>query len=274
MFKLTQLKKLAILGIFMAFNLPAHGTFVIAHRGASGYAPENTLRAVEKAIELNSEYIEIDVHQTKDGQVVAIHDTWVNRTTDGSGKVGNYTFEEISKLDAGSWYGEEFKGEKVPHLKEVLEAIPSTSKLIIEVKDGNWTYPNIEKNIVELVKKYGLEDQVILKSFSKDVLKTFKTLAPDIPRLYVILGSIPWIGVTFDTWFRWGNFFTEINTEFVSYIQVHRYFLTKSFMKKAQDQGLKVIVWDVHKPAHIKSALEMGVDGIETNYPDRVLDLR
>ena len=94
---------------------------VIAHRGAAGYAPENTLAAVKKATELNSDYIEVDVHVSKDGHVIVIHDTSVDRTTNGEGRVNDLTLKQLKKLDAGSWFSKDFKNEKVPTLEEVIQ---------------------------------------------------------------------------------------------------------------------------------------------------------
>ena len=99
----------------------------VAHRGASAYAPENTIAAYDKAVKMKADYIEIDVQRSKDGELVLIHDTTVDRTTDGSGKVGDFTFEELRSLDAGSWKGEQFAGEQIPTFDEIL--IVTTGKL-------------------------------------------------------------------------------------------------------------------------------------------------
>jgi glycerophosphoryl diester phosphodiesterase len=119
---------------------------IIAHRGASGSAPENTLAAIELAIANKADMIEIDIHQTKDGKLVVIHDDKLDRTTTGKGKINELTLEEIKKHDAGSWFNTSFSNEKVPELKEVLELINGKCKLLIEIKGKPSDYSGLEKN--------------------------------------------------------------------------------------------------------------------------------
>lgn len=120
----------------------------IAHRGASGHAPENTMAAFEKAFEMKADYIEIDVQMTKDGELIAIHDTTVNRTTNGTGSVGDYTLEEIQQLDAGSWFGQEFVGERIPTFEEIIDTYRGKIGLLIELKSPE-LYPGVEEKVAE-----------------------------------------------------------------------------------------------------------------------------
>lgn len=106
----------------------------VAHRGASAYAPENTIAAYDKAVKMKADYIEIDVQRSKDGELVLIHDTTVDRTTDGSGKVGDFTFEELRSLDAGSWKGEQFAGEQIPTFDEILDRYHGKIGILVELK--------------------------------------------------------------------------------------------------------------------------------------------
>jgi glycerophosphoryl diester phosphodiesterase len=241
---------------------------LVAHRGASGYAPENTLPALRKAIELGANYLEIDVHQSKDNHVVAIHDFDVDRTTDGSGDVKDLTIDEIKELDAGSWFNPKFAGTKIPTLQEVIDILNENVKLIIEVKGGSEEYPGIEENIVSIVKQNRIESQVIFKSFNLEVLELFKKLAPEIPRLYVFVLHFSELNLTLDKWID----FTDIydNPADAQYFQAHRWFITESLIEKAHANSIKIIVWNVNTEDEIKSILNLGVDGIETDYPDRV----
>lgn len=118
--------------------------YTIAHRGASGYAPENTFAAFDIAAEMNADFIELDVQLTKDGQIVVIHDDKVDRTTDGSGFVKDFTLKKLQSLDAGSWYGAEFKGERIPLLEEVLKRYHSEIGFLIELK-GHVSQVGLEK---------------------------------------------------------------------------------------------------------------------------------
>jgi glycerophosphoryl diester phosphodiesterase len=240
----------------------------IAHRGAAGYAPENTLASVRKAIKLGAKYIEIDVHMSRDGEVVAIHDNSVDRTSDGKGKVFDFSFAELQELDAGSWFSKRFKDEKIPSLKNVLMEIGNSGTLIIELKHGADRYPNIEKKISELIKKHGMQSRVIVKSFNTKILRTFKELAPELKRLYCTFGGTSWI--TLDNFLRFRDI---LSIEDISYLQVHKFFLSKKLVKRAHEKGIKVVVWDVHDKETMKEFKEMGVDFIETDFPNFVLEI-
>ncbi len=242
---------------------------VIAHRGASGYAPENTILAIQKAIDYGADYIEIDVQLTQDGHVIAIHDDTVDRTTSGKGKVRELNFSEIQILDAGSWFAPEFQSEKVPLLSEILDLDFKNSHLIIEVKNVNNINKGIENKIVELVRNYQLQDQIIYKSFSTEVLERFNNLDPGKKTLYVTIGPVFGLFVI-DDWLRWGSLF---DFKFVDMIQVHRLLISKSIIQKAHQRNLKIIAWDVHSPEDILKMKKLGVDLIETDFPDRVLNL-
>ena len=240
----------------------------IAHRGASAYAPENTISALKKAISLKAKYLEIDVHMTKDGEVVAIHDSTIDRTSNAKGKINNYNLEDLKKLDFGSWFSKDFKSERLPTLKETLELITNDQVLIIEVKYGKNKYKDIEKKIVNLVESTDKQNQVILKSFDQEVLKEFKKLAPNMERLYCTF----WGNNTFtiDNFFRFRGIFSPNNFK---YLQVHKFFLSEDLIKQAHKRGIKVVVWDVHDIETMKKFKKMNVDFIETDNPDYILKL-
>ena len=235
---------------------------VIAHRGAAGNAPENTLAAIEEALRQGAVAIEVDLHQSADGVVVAIHDDTVDRTTNGEGKVGDLTIAQLKALDAGGWFDSKFAGERIPTLEEVLRAVPEETALILEVKGGNGTYPGIESRIIGALRQAGRLN-VILKSFSIEVLAAFERLDPDYGRLYVFSAHIPFLNLIVDDWLRIGNAFDQN----VSWLQKHSSFITEGFVRRAQGRGIQVVAWNVHDPAKMREMIDLRVDAIETDYP-------
>ena len=242
---------------------------IIAHRGASGYAPENTLPALKMALELGANYLEVDVHQSHDQQIMVIHDARVNRTTNGLGQVVDMTLKELKQLDAGSWFDPKFAGTSIPTLEEVLEILTPKTKLIIEIKGRPQQYPHIEKDIVALVRKKQRQEQVIYKSFNHITLQRFQALSPQTARLYVFLLNISPLKFTIDVSLRFGNIYN--NPSNAQLFQAHRWFLSRKQVKKSHAHAIKMIAWHVNTLEEIRAMLLLGVNGIETNYPDRVL---
>ncbi|KUP24054.1 glycerophosphodiester phosphodiesterase family protein [Paenibacillus sp. DMB5] len=167
---------------------PADKVITIAHRGASGYAPENTIPAIELAIEMQADYIELDIHLTKDKIPVVIHDETVNRTTGGRGYVRNLTLEQIKQLDAGTWFNEaypmfareQYAGITIPTLDEVFEMFGDKTRYMIEIKEPG-ANSQIEALLNEAIEKYKLEDAVSVHSFSSASLRKLHALNPEIP---------------------------------------------------------------------------------------------
>lgn len=234
-----------------------------------GYAPENTLSAFRIAMELGANALELDLRQTKDSIPVALHDATVNKTTNGNGNVKNFNFSDLQKLDAGFWFDQKFNGEKIPSLQEVIDLLNDSTILIIELKEGNETYPGFEERVVTLVKENGIESRTILKSFDPNVLRRLREIEPNIPLCYVYALRIPWLGMIIDRGVTFGSIY-NIDAE---YLQPHRFFLSDSFVKDAQSKGFKIISWGVNSTKAIIESLDYDVDGIETNYPDLVLEI-
>lgn len=243
-----------------------HAVCIIAHRGASGSAPENTLAAFTKAVDLGADIIELDVRQTRDTQLVVLHDATVDRTTDGSGRVADLTAAEIRALDAGSWFSLQFARERIPLLADVIEAIPDSVILLIELKDGSDRYPGIEERLVRTIRAKRPEKRVILKSFDDDHLDRLRALAPEIPRLKIIVAQISFLGIIIEHGLRFGS----VLNDSVQYLQHHWFGLSRSFIDDAHLKGYKVFVWDVHDEEKMRDMTNMGVDGIETDYPERL----
>jgi len=226
---------------------------ITAHRGASGWAPENTLAAFKKAIDMGSDYSELDVHLSKDGEVVLLHDSELDRTTDGEGGMWNYTLAELKKLDAGSWFSAEFAGEPLPTLREVIRAVKGKMKLNIEIKiSGN--EPDIAEKVVEIVRAENFIDECMITSFDKAAVVRCKKIAPEI---------------------KTGFIFNEKNTE--DYLNGSWEILSckytvvnQDFVAGARKAGKRIHVWTVNEKDMMKKIIAFGVDGIITNYPDRL----
>lgn len=252
------------MAIFTSTN--SFGVKVIAHRGASGHAPENTIASVKAAIEMSVDFVEIDVHMSTDHEIFVFHDEELERTTNGVGKIKDKDSIYLKSLDAGSWFDSKFKEEKIPTLGDILALDFKNSKLIIEVKNSNNIYAGIEKKIHSIVQESKFQSEVVYKSFSIEVLKRFDELAPTSDKLYVTIG--PLLGfLVIDDWLRFGSIF---DLDFVKYIQVHRHLISKSIIEQARKKEKEIIVWDVHKKEHIKKMIGLGVHFIETDFPDRV----
>jgi glycerophosphoryl diester phosphodiesterase len=156
------------------FLQPRSQPLVIAHRGSSAYAPENTLAAFQLAAEQQADAIELDVDLTRDGHVVVMHDAAIDRTTDGSGYVGDLTLTEIRQADAGAWKDAAFKGERVPLLEEVLEAVGQQLLINVEIKDRSLLGNGLEAQVAALIAKHNLIDRVLISSFNPFSLRRVK----------------------------------------------------------------------------------------------------
>jgi glycerophosphoryl diester phosphodiesterase len=241
-------------------ELLREGTLIYAHRGASGYAPENTMAAFEKAVQLGSNGIECDVQMTKDGHLVICHDEEVDRTTDGKGFIKDFTFKELSALDAGSWFGKEFRGQRVPLLSELLELVKGTGLgLNIEIKSGIVLYPGIEEKVLSEVEAFGLQNKVIISSFNHYSVHEAKRLAPSVK------AGILYMEGLFEPW----NYMRSVGCECA-----HPFYmsLVPEVAAEIKGKGFMINVFTVNDPEHAVKLAAMGVDIIITNYPDRIIE--
>lgn len=237
--------------------------FVIAHRGFSGVAPENTLIAFKKAIEVGSDMIELDVHLSKDGHVVVIHDDTLDRTTNGKGKVVDWTLEELKRLDAGSKFDPKFSGEKIPTLKEVLDLSRSHVLVNIELKRGDlgqYTLKDLTDRSLQEVERAGVIDQTIFSSFDPSALERIREKNPRVRVAYLYNKS-------------W-NFPQEvIEGRSFNTLSCRKSVLTDTNISKAHKEGVRVNVYTLNSEEEIERFLNMNVDGIITDYPDRLIKI-
>jgi glycerophosphoryl diester phosphodiesterase len=230
----------------------------IAHRGASGYAPENTFAAFDKAVEMDADYIEFDVQMSKDKHVVIIHDPKVNRTTNGKGYVKDKSLKELKKLDAGSWYSSEFRFEKIPTFVEVLKRYRGKIGLLIEIKRPT-LYPGIEEQIAKDIKQHYIGhapiDRLKIQSFSAAAIKRFHNHMPNID-----------IGITLRHFLSKKQIITFASN--VDFINVHEKYITKALISNAHTYGLKILAWSVHDVKTAKNLLRKEIDGMLVNFPE------
>ena len=223
----------------------------IGHRGARGYAPENTIKSVRKALELGALWVEVDVYYV-DNHLVVIHDETLGRTTNGKGYLADKSFSYLKSLDAG-------EGERIPTLEEILDSIWKKAAINIELKGPDTARPVIELLHKRITPEWGAEN-FLLSSFKHQNLYEVRELD----------GSIP-IGVLLDGRSKnYPKIAQELNACSVNQ-NIH--FVNKDFVMDAHKRGLKVYVYTVNKIDDIKRMMAMGVDGVFTDYPDRVLKL-
>ncbi|MFE0401977.1 glycerophosphodiester phosphodiesterase [Streptomyces nigra] len=250
---------------------------VIAHRGASSYAPENTLAAVDKAAELGVEWVENDVQRTKDGELVVIHDDNLKRTTDAEEvfpgrspwKVKDFTAAEIARLDAGSWFGPEFAGARVPTLQQFLDRTEShRQKLLLEIKNPS-LYPGIEQQVLKVLGDEGwldashLAGRLIVQSFSADSVRAVHDLLPTVKTGFLGTPSVADLS-------RYAAFADQINP---SYTTVSPGYVSSVHAFDGPHGGpLEVFTWTVNDADTARQVAGYGIDGIITNSPDVVRD--
>jgi glycerophosphoryl diester phosphodiesterase len=237
--------------------------FMVAHRGFSGGAPENTMAAFKKAMDLAVDMIELDVHLSSDGQVIVIHDDSLNRTTNGKGKVANYPVNELKQLDAGSWFGKQFSGEKIPTLKEVLELTRGQMLLNIELKIGElgqYTMKDLADRSLQEVEKAGMLNQVVFASFDPSAIDRILEKNPKVP--VALIYNQSW---TFPQEVTGGRS--------ISVLSCSGKVLTQTNISKAHQRGVMVFVWTLNTEEHMEHFLNMGVDGIITDHPERLIKI-
>ncbi|MEW5706193.1 MAG: glycerophosphodiester phosphodiesterase family protein [Actinomycetota bacterium] len=230
---------------------------IIAHRGLSGRFPENTLRAFKEALRLPIDAIEFDVRRTLDGRLVVIHDETVDRTTQGSGRVSELTWNEIKKLDAGSSKGKEFAGERIPSLDEALESINGQAMALLEIKE-----PGTEGQIIETIQRHNALRWVNLVSFHAEALASAKKIAPQLS--YTLIGGEP-VGSSNEAFF---DFIYESLKFGANSVTVHYSTLTSERIHYCHERYIFVGTWTVDDKTQAERLISMGVDAIASNYSD------
>jgi glycerophosphoryl diester phosphodiesterase len=230
---------------------------IIGHRGASGHAPENTLAAFKKAVALGAAFIETDLQLSRDARFVAIHDDTVDRTTNGQGKAHDQTLAALRRLDAGSWFGSEYVGERIPTLEEILEFSKKHDVVFyLELKpSGSW---GGEHALIGALRDSGEVARVVVISFDPAILGSLRKIEPTLMT-----------GVLYD-----GQLADPLQAAVdvgARQIVVRGDLVTPAMIEQARHKDLQVVCWTVNHPAHIRMLLTAGVDGIMSDYPDRLV---
>lgn len=233
---------------------------IYAHRGCSGTHPENTLAAFRAAAELPVYGVELDVHLTKDGKAVVIHDEKINRTTNGKGYVKDMTLDELKSFDAGSWFSEEWAGETIPTLGEVLDVFQDTPhRLNIEIKSDVFPYDTLVEKVVNSATKRGMSERILISSFNhEDISKACKETEIES----AILTSQIYVDVY--------DYARVIGTN-----RIH-VSLPAAFRRMTTDalrKGAIVYVYTVNNEEYAEQLRQIGVHGIFTDYPERMINI-
>lgn len=245
----------------------------VSHRGASAYAPEHTIASYDMGEKLHGDYIEIDLQMTKDGHLIAMHDVTLDRTTNGTGSVKDYTLNEIKQLDAGSWFNEkypyaskaEYEGLKVPTLEEVFKKFGKNNSYYVETKSPD-VYPGMEKELLRLVDKYKInKEKLLVQSFSSQSLKVMNELDPSIKLVQLI---------TYKANAEITDAEIKEIKQYAMGIGPNHTYLNEEYVQKVVNSGLELHPYTVNDKERMKQLINWGVTGMFTNHPDLLHDVK
>lgn len=252
----------------------AANPLIIAHRGASAFAPENTFAAFRKAIDLGADGIELDVRLAKGGVPVVFHDANLRRLTRLEHRIADVSAEDLNRIEVGSWFNRAFPGradarftaETIPTLAQLLDFLADYRGLLyVELKGGDSVVPTLTENVCELLRQTNLLPNIVIKSFKLESLRIARRLLPEAraaalfePRLPTIFGKRKHI-------------LEEARKCGADEISIHRSLATKKFLRQAVEFGLPTLIWTADNPVWVKRALNFGISAIITNDPERLL---
>jgi glycerophosphoryl diester phosphodiesterase len=227
----------------------------IAHRGASSYAPENTIAAFDLAIVMGARHVELDVHATSDGHIVVIHDDTVDRTTDGSGAVTSHTLTALQTLDAGSWFGHEFTGERIPTFDEVLGRYKGRVHVHTEIKGQS---AHLSEWTVDLVRKHGMVGEVTITSFQYARLEEMHAYAPELSTGWLVADVTDAV-------------IAQGRAVGVRQICPRANRVTPELVRRLHGEGFVVRAWGVASEDLMRQVVHAGADGMTVNFPDKLI---
>ncbi|MGQ8336480.1 glycerophosphodiester phosphodiesterase family protein [Sunxiuqinia sp. A32] len=247
------MKNMSILLVLlsMAISTVAQPKF-IAHRGASHLAPENTVSSANLAWQLGADAVEIDVHLSKDGKVMVIHDANTEKTSGEAYEIKDTESSVLRKLDVGSWKADKYSGEKIPVLEEVIETIPEGKTLVIEIKCGSEVLPSL-KSIID---KSGKSDRITFIGFGWSTILDTKKAFPESP-CYWLCNDISELNQRL----------AEVADNGLEGVNLYHKIIDEKIMQMANDNRLEVLTWTVDEPSEAERLVELGVVGITTNRP-------
>lgn len=227
----------------------------IAHRGASSYAPENTIAAFDLAIEMGARHIELDVHVTQDDHVVVIHDDTVDRTTSGAGPVTSYTLAALKALDAGSWFGRKFSGERIPTLSEVFRRYDGRVHIHTEIKGHS---AHLSERTVQLVREHGMTKQVTITSFQRARLEETRAQAPELPTGWLVPEATDEV-------------IAQARAMGLTQLCPKAGTITPALVQRLHAAGFIVRAWGVATEDLMRQVVKAGADGMTVNFPDKLI---
>lgn len=230
---------------------------IVGHRGALGLAPENTMASFQKGLETGCDLIETDIHLSRDGALILMHDGDVSRTTDGKGRIKDMTLEEIRRLDAGSWFGERFRGERVPVLGELLDWAKKRIPVVIEVKGDPRPAKGIEAALLAELHRHGVVEDVMVIGFHHDCLKRIKQMEPSIT-----------VGLTYSC--RLADTVGAARATGASSIRPRWDYWDAQLVEECHEAGLTAHAWIANDEERTAYLVEMGIDSLGVDFPDRV----
>jgi glycerophosphoryl diester phosphodiesterase len=235
----------------------AHAWLRIAHRGASGSAPEHTRPAFERAVELGVDMIELDVQLSHDGELVVIHDHDLHRTTSATGTVRDWSLAKIKALDAGSWYGAQFAGERILSLDEVIDIVGTRARLNVEVKAPATDWPALAPTLIHRLRARKQLQRTIISCFEPAALAAVRACDAAAP-----VGLL-WQQMDFETAWEWARRLNAVS------FHPHWALLSSELIDAAHERGLQVLTWTVNDVETMRELLHLGVDGIISDHPER-----
>jgi glycerophosphoryl diester phosphodiesterase len=256
------------------------GVMVIAHQGGEWLRPSNTLVAFDHAVELGVDVLEMDIHQTKDGVIVLMHDATVDRTTDGSGAIKEMTFAEIRELDAGTYWTDDdgatypYRGQgiQVPTLAEMFQRYPDM-RMNIEIKQET---PSMVRPFCQLIHDYNMQGQILVATFHQATVKEFRAECPDVitsmvePEIQLFFGlNVAYLGALFQAPGTAFQVPLTSSLPVIGEVDV----ITERFVRVAHSHNIQVHAWTINETAEMERLIALGVDGIITDRPDLLLEV-
>ncbi len=235
-------------------------TLVFGHRGAKAYAPMNTLPAFELAFEQSAMGIELDVHRSKDGHPVIVHDFTVDSTSNGAGRVVDKTLAELKALDAGGWFSDEFAGVQIATLDEVFEVVGQKLLINVEIKSEDIETDGVEQVVADCILRHNMDDRVLVSSFNPLAIKRFRAILPD-----VMIGFLYVDGMEEDTASMMEGYKHEARHPYHEMID-------EQYMQWAREHNYYVNTWTVNDPTRAQELKSLGVNCVITDNPDTILE--
>lgn len=239
-----------------ASRMSQRRTQITGHRGAAGLAPENTLPALEKALRLGIDGVEIDIQRSADGHLVVFHDERLDRCTNGNGLLRSATLAELQALDAGAWFDPAYVGTRIPTFREVLDFMQSNNMILhVELKDPFY-FPGVAAEVVALLREYKFEERVQIRSFFHPALHDVFNLAPELA-----ISEL------------WYQHLPKADESHFRSVNMDQSVLRPEHIADFHARGQKVSAWTVNDLEKARRFIDAGIDGLTTDYPDRLLTL-